>query len=154
MKQPVYLLCRPCATSSVMTELFTCSIYLLLRSWWHIPGGKDGKESAYNAGDPGWIPRLGRSPGKGNGYPLQYSHLENSMSWGARQAIVHGLAESWTWLSNYHFHFHFSLLLPGLNKRVRRIGRYKFYLRLKTNLSTAPLQLHQIQALQSLEVKV
>ena len=41
------------------------------------PGGSDSKESVYNAGDPGSIPRLGRSPGKGNGYPLQCSSLEN-----------------------------------------------------------------------------
>ena len=41
------------------------------------PGGSDGKESACNAGDPGSIPRSGRSSGEGNGYPLQYSCLEN-----------------------------------------------------------------------------
>ena len=43
------------------------------------PSGSDGKESAYNAGDLGSIPGLGRSPGEGNGYPLQYSGLESSM---------------------------------------------------------------------------
>ena len=43
------------------------------------PGGSDGTESACNAGDMGSIPRLGRSPGEGNGNPLQYSCLENSM---------------------------------------------------------------------------
>ena len=43
------------------------------------PGGSDSKESAYNAGDPGSIPGLGKSPGEGNGYPLQYSCLQNSM---------------------------------------------------------------------------
>ena len=47
------------------------------------PGGSDGKESAYNAGDLGSIPGSGRSPGEGNGYPLQYSHLENFMDRGA-----------------------------------------------------------------------
>ena len=46
------------------------------------PGGSDGKESAYNAGDLGSIPGLGRSPGEGNGNPLQYSCLENPMSRG------------------------------------------------------------------------
>ena len=46
-------------------------------------GGSDGKESAHNAGDPDWIPGLGRSLGEGNGYPLQYSCLENSMDKGA-----------------------------------------------------------------------
>ena len=47
------------------------------------PGGSDGKASACNAGDPGSIPGLGRSPGEGNGNPLQYSCLENSMDGGA-----------------------------------------------------------------------
>ena len=47
------------------------------------PGGLDGKESACNAGDVGSIPGLGRPHGEGNGYPLQYSGLENSMDRGA-----------------------------------------------------------------------
>ena len=46
------------------------------------PGGSDGKASAFNAGDLGSIPGLGRSPGEGNGPPLQYSCLENSMDRG------------------------------------------------------------------------
>ena len=46
------------------------------------PGGSDGKASAYNAGDPGLIPGLGRSPGEGNGNPLQYSCLENPVDGG------------------------------------------------------------------------
>ena len=55
-----------------------------------------GKEFACNAGDLGLIPGLGRSPGEGNGYPLQYSGLENSMDRGAWQATVHGVAKSLT----------------------------------------------------------
>ena len=51
-----------------------------------------GKESACNAGDPGSIPGLGRSPGEGNGNPLQYSYLENPTDRGAWQATVHGIA--------------------------------------------------------------
>ena len=47
------------------------------------PGGSDGKASVYNAGDPGSIPGLGRSPGEGNGNPLQYYCLENPMDRGA-----------------------------------------------------------------------
>ena len=47
------------------------------------PGGSDGKASAYSAGDPGSIPGSGRSPGEGNGNPLQYSCLENPMGGGA-----------------------------------------------------------------------
>ena len=58
-------------------------------------GGSDSKESAYNAGDTGLIPGSGRrSPGEGNGYPLQYSCLENSMDRGDWQARVHGVTES------------------------------------------------------------
>ena len=53
------------------------------------PGGSASKESALNAGDLGSIPGLGRSPGEGNGYPLQYSGLENSMDY-----IIHAVAES------------------------------------------------------------
>ena len=55
------------------------------------PGGSDNKESASNAGDLGLIPGLGRSPGEGKGYPLQYSGLENSMN-----SIVHGVTKSRT----------------------------------------------------------
>ena len=46
------------------------------------PGGSDGEESSHNSGDPGTIPGLGRSPGEGNGYPLQYSCLQNAMGRG------------------------------------------------------------------------
>ena len=62
----------------------------------HFPGGSDGKESACHAGDPGSIPGLGRSPGEGNGNPLQYSCLENSTDRGAWQATVHGVVKSRT----------------------------------------------------------
>ena len=55
------------------------------------PCSSVGKESAYNAGNPGSIPRLGRSPREGNGNPLQYSYLENPMDRGAWQVIVHGV---------------------------------------------------------------
>ena len=61
------------------------------------PGGSAGKESACNAGGLGSIPGLGRSPGGGKGYPLQYSGLENSMD-----HIVHGVAKRRTQLSDFH----------------------------------------------------
>ena len=64
------------------------------------PGGLDSKASACNA-DLGLIPGLGRYPGEGNSYPLQYSGLENSMDY---IYIVHGVAKSWTVLSDFHFH--------------------------------------------------
>ena len=67
----------------------------------------DGKESACNAGDPGLIPGLGRSSGEGNGNPLQYSCLENSMDRGPWQAIVCGAAKSRTQLSDYYYYYYF-----------------------------------------------
>ena len=60
------------------------------------PCGSAGKESARNVGDLGSIPGLGRSPGGGKGYPLQYSGLENSMD-----SIVHGFEKSQTQLSDF-----------------------------------------------------
>jgi len=60
------------------------------------PGGSDSKESICNAGDPSSISRLGRSPGEGNGYPLQYSFLENPIDRGSWWATVHGVAKSQT----------------------------------------------------------
>ena len=57
------------------------------------PGGSEDKASACNAGNPGSIPGLGRSPGEGNGNPLQYSCLENPMDRGAWRATVHRVAE-------------------------------------------------------------
>ena len=60
------------------------------------PGGSDSKESARNAGDLDSIPGSGRSPGEENGYPPQYSSLENPMDRGAWQATVHGVTKSWT----------------------------------------------------------
>ena len=60
------------------------------------PDGSDSKESASTAGHPGSIPGLVRSPGEGNGSPLQYSCLENSMVRGAWWATVHGVTKSWT----------------------------------------------------------
>ena len=78
--------------------------------WWEVaglrkhsegfPGGSDSKESACNAGDLGLIPGLGRSPGEGNGNPLQYSGLENPMDRDAWKATVHGVTKSQTQLSN------------------------------------------------------
>jgi len=55
------------------------------------PGDSDGNKSACNAGDPGSVPGSDRSPGEGNGNPLEYSCLENSMDRGIWQATVHGL---------------------------------------------------------------
>ena len=75
------------------TELLVFSFHLLGFS-----GGLAGKESTCNLGDLGSIPWLGRSPGEGKGYPLQYCGLENSMD-----CIVHGVAKSQTGLSDFCF---------------------------------------------------
>ena len=58
------------------------------------PAGSDSKESAWNAGDLGWIPGSGRAPGEGKGNPLLYFCLENPLDGGAWQATVHGVAKS------------------------------------------------------------
>ena len=60
----------------------------------NFPGGSAGEESACNVGDLGLIPRLGRSPGEGNDYLLQYSGLKNSMDRGAWRATVHRIAKN------------------------------------------------------------
>ena len=77
------------------------------------PCGSAGKESACNVGDLSSIPGLGRSPGEGNGYPLQYSGLENSIDY-----IVHGVTKSLTCLSDCHFHFGFlASLIPEASSK-------------------------------------
>ena len=91
------------------------SLYLITKEWywslldkrvhskWKRPkcnSGADCKESACNEGDPGSVSGSGRPPGEGNGYPLQYSCLENSMDRRAWRATVHGVTKSWTRLSD------------------------------------------------------
>ena len=79
-----------------MSQLTDCN-YLALC----FPGGSEVKASAWNAGDLGSIPGSGRSPGEGNGNPLQYSCLENPMEGEAWWATVHGVAKSRTRLSEF-----------------------------------------------------
>ena len=69
--------------------------------WQGFPGGSEVKASACNEGDLGLIPGSGRSPGEGNGNPLQYSCLENPMDGGTWWATVHWVAKSWTRLSDF-----------------------------------------------------
>ena len=81
-------------------------IYLFIYIYGFL-GGSDGKESACNTGDLSSILGSGRSLGEGNGYPLQYSCLENSMDRGAWRATVHGVTKSQTlfvsdWTTNTH----------------------------------------------------
>ena len=67
------------------------------------PGGSNSKEFACNAGDPGSIPGLGRSPGEGNDYPLQYSCPENPLNKGTWWVTVRRITKSRTQLSDYYY---------------------------------------------------
>ena len=90
-----------------------CSLLNLI---WGFPGGSEVKASACNARDLGSIPGSERSPGEGNGNPFQYSCLENPMDGGAWWATVHGVAKSWTQLSDFTSLLYFtSLHFPFLN---------------------------------------
>ena len=123
-----------CFLQSVLPLLSPFPPYPQAQAHW-IPilpplGGSEVKVSACDAGDPGSIPGLGRSPGEGNGNPLQYSCLENPMDRGAWRAIVHGVAKSQTRLSDFttttttnvsqaldtweHCHLHSSYFIPSL----------------------------------------
>ena len=82
------------------------------------PGDSDSKASAYNAGNLGSIPGLGRSLGEGNGNPVQYSCLENSLDGGAQQASVHGVAKSQTRLND----FTFTMISININNRKTTSG--------------------------------
>ena len=75
-----------------------------------LPGGSDGKAPVYNVGDWGSIHGSGRSPGEGNGNPLQHYCLENPMDRGAWWATVHGVTKSWARLSDFTF---VPVFLPG-----------------------------------------
>ena len=79
-------------------KLHTSSFVIFFRIKQLLCGSAD-KESACSAGDLGSIPGLGRSPGEGKGYPLQYSGLENSLDY-----TVHGITKSQTRLIDFHFH--------------------------------------------------
>ena len=93
----VLIVYPPTLLNLLFSQLFDGSF----RIFQGFPGGSEVKASACNAGDSGSIPELGRSPGEGNGNPLQYSCLENPMERGAWQATVHGVAKSRTRLSNF-----------------------------------------------------
>ena len=84
-----------------------CALYFC---YWGFPGGSEVKASAYYAGDLGLILGLGRSPGEGNGNPLQYSCLENPMDGGAWWATVHGVTKSRTRLSDFtYFYYYYNI---------------------------------------------
>ena len=96
----VYLQCRRPQLDSWVGKISWRRDRLPIPVFMGFPGGSDGKASTCNPGDPGSIPGLGTSPGGGHGNPLQYACLENSIDRGAWWATVHGVAKSWTRLSN------------------------------------------------------
>ena len=106
-------------TVQKVTNDFCTYVYM-----WHeredyyhgFPGSSTEKETACNAGDHSSIPRLGRSPGEGNRYPLQCFGLENSMDRGAWQATVHGVTKNWTGLSDSLFIF--SKIITNVTRTV------------------------------------
>ena len=90
--------------SCILVSPYVCQLVLSLTlPPWGFPGGSEGKASACNTGDPGSIPGSGRSPGEGNGNPLQYSCLGNPMDGGTWWATVHGVTESQMQLSDITF---------------------------------------------------
>ena len=84
------------AASGSYSLAAVCRFLIAVASLVDFPGGSDRKESAFNAGDLGLILGLGRSPGEGNGHPLQYSCLENAMDRGTCRATVHGVTKRLT----------------------------------------------------------
>ena len=103
-----------CCVQESRTVSYFCSWHLRSGSWilallcvivhnLGFPGGSEVKASAWNARDPSLIPASGRSPGEGNGNPLQYSCLENPKEGGAWWATVHGVAKSQTRLIDFTF---------------------------------------------------
>ena len=103
------------------------------------PGGSEVKASACNAGDLGSIPGSGRSPGEGNGNPLQYSCLGNPMDREAWWPTVHGVAKSWTLLSDFtHSPTHsltqqpeliLNLLIKGISQNTcQKISYFRTFL--------------------------
>ena len=96
---------QSCPTLYLWYYLSGCCTYIY--GWDYpvmgFPSSSAGKESACNGEDLDLILGLGRSPGEGNGYPLQYSCLENFMDRGAWKSIVHGVAKDQTWVRDIHF---------------------------------------------------
>ena len=102
---------------SHLSDFRVLTTHIALMKWLNqpvflgFPCGSAGKESAYNEGDLGLTPGLGRSPGEGKGYSLQYSGLENSMN-----CMVPGVTKSHIQLS--HFHFHKPLWLSIFSSKI------------------------------------
>ena len=105
-------LSNPAVQRDLLPDTTLVTLTTTFQNWdslfhpFEIPGGSDGKASARSAGDPSSVPDSGRSPGEGNGNPLQYSCLENPMDGWAWRAAAHGVTE-WDTTERRHCHFLF-----------------------------------------------
>ena len=93
----------PCKSIHVVVNGKILLVFKMAECLIGLPWWLSSEESACNAGDSGSIPGSGRSSGEGNGYPFQYSYLENFMYRGSLWTAVHGVTKSWTWLSDNTF---------------------------------------------------
>ena len=115
----------------ISSIIYVCvCAYVCIHTHMGFPGGSDRKESAYNEGDLGLIPRWGRYPGEGNGYPVQYSCLENPMDRGAWWATAHEVTKSHTWLKRLSRHAWTSNSVYSKHKKIS-IPKLLFYLHLQ-----------------------
>ena len=112
LNNPISLICFSKIFCPQQGQFRQCYHLLDTLSELDFPGGSVGKESACDEGDLGSIPGLGRSPGEGKGYPLQYCGQENSID-----SIVHGVAQSQTQLRDFHW-LHFSELHLSVFKAI------------------------------------
>ena len=104
-------------------RLITWFTSIIVIMYLGFPAGSAGKESACNVRDLGSIPGLGRSPGEGKGYPLQYSGLENFID-----CKVHEVTKSWAQLSNFHVHVMSQILSNALSLRTALWKWHPYYL--------------------------
>ena len=109
-KGPLHLMTLLCLLGKLCIFILSSTAAITNNQHYNFPGGSESKESSCNAGEPGSSPGSGRSPGKGNGNPLQYSCMENFMDRGAWWAAVLGVAKSRTRLSDFTFTLHFHAL--------------------------------------------
>ena len=121
--------------------MYVC-VYIYIKGF---PGGSVGKEFSCNAGDLGLIPGLESSCGKENGSPLQYSGLENSID-----CIVHVVANSRTWLSDFHFHFHMCVYTHThihitFKTKLNYMIKSKKYSKIKKSLQSGILMLLELK---------
>ena len=113
------------------------------------PGGSDGKVTAGNVGDPGWISGSGRPPGEGTGNPLQYSCLENSTDGGAWWATVHSVTKRQTQLSDFTFTFflypkYTKISYDSVKKKKNLIKKWCVCVHAKSSQSCLTLSVHGI----------